>query len=306
MLGDAFLADWCDRYLGARPARMLFRSGHLSEVAAAELTDGRRVVIKARPSDPRIAGCTAVQGHLARSGFPCPVPLTAPVQAARLTVTAETFLPGGSQLPAEGGAAPFAALLARLVSSALGVADVPALAPSPPWTGWDHPGTRLWPERDDQGRDLNAAPGPVWVDDAARRVRERLCASTAPASIGHGDWESQNIRWSDGEPLAVHDWDSVIAQPEPAIVGLAAAVWPAAGAPGEAATVAQSAEFIACYQEAAGRQWAGHEVQDAWAAGLWVRLFNAKKDAAGGGGPQLDRLAGEIGERLALAALGNG
>ena len=101
----------------------------------------------------------------------------------------------------------------------------------------------------------------------------------------------------------MHDWDSVIAQPEPAIVGLAAAVWPAAGAPGEAATVAQSAEFIACYQQAAGRQWAGHEVQDAWAAGLWVRLFNAKKDAAAGGGPQLDRLAGEIGDRLALAAL---
>ena len=103
----------------------------------------------------------------------------------------------------------------------------------------------------------------------------------------------------------MHDWDSVIAQPETAIVGLAAAVWPAAGAPGEAATLAQSAEFIAAYQETAGRQWTGQEVQDAWMAGLWVRLFNAKKDAANGGGPQLDRLAAEIGERLALAALGN-
>jgi hypothetical protein len=38
--GDAFLADWCDRYLGARPACVLFRSGHLSEVVAAELADG--------------------------------------------------------------------------------------------------------------------------------------------------------------------------------------------------------------------------------------------------------------------------
>ena len=104
----------------------------------------------------------------------------------------------------------------------------------------------------------------------------------------------------------MHDWDSVIAQPETAIVGLAAAVWPAAGAPGEAATVAQSADFIASYQQAAGRQWTGQEVQDAWAAGLWVRLFNAKKDAADGGGPQLDRLVGEISDRLTLAALGSG
>jgi hypothetical protein len=30
----------------------------------------------------------------------------------------------------------------------------------------------------------------------------------------------------------VHDWDSVIAQPETAIVGLASAVWPAAGLDG--------------------------------------------------------------------------
>jgi hypothetical protein len=304
--GDDFLADWCDRHLGARLVHVLFRSGHLSQVVGAELADGRRVVIKARPADPRIAGCVAVQEHVARMGFPCPEPLAAPVQAGGLTVTAEALVPGGSQLSAEGGAAPFAALLARLVSSTPGPAAVPSLAPSPPWTGWDHPGTLLWPDRDDRGRDLNSTPGPAWVDGAARCVRGRLIASAAPARVGHGDWESQNIRWSGDRPLAVHDWDSVIAQPETAIVGLAAAVWPAAGAPGEAATVAQSAEFIASYQQAAGRQWARQEVHDAWTAGLWVRLFNAKKDAADGGGPQLDRLADEIGDRLDLAALGNG
>jgi hypothetical protein len=55
------------------------------------------------------------------------------------------------------------------------------------------------------------------------------------------------------------------------------------------------------YQRAAGRLWAEPQIRDAWAAGLWVRLFNAKKDAADGGGPQLDRLAGEVSERLALA-----
>jgi hypothetical protein len=95
----------------------------------------------------------------------------------------------------------------------------------------------------------------------------------------------------------------VIAQPESAIVGLAAAVWPAAGAPGEAATVAQSADFIASYQTAGGQPWTEGDTQDAWAAGLWVRLFNAKKDAADGGGLQLDRLAAEIGQRLTHAAL---
>jgi hypothetical protein len=303
VLDDAFLADWCDRHLGARPACVLFSSGHLSEVVAAELADGSRVVIKARPSDPRIAGCTAVQEHLARAGFPCPKPLAGPVQADGLTVTAEALVSGGTKLPADNGAGPFAALLARLISSAPSPADVPSLAPSPPWAGWDHPGPGLWPDRDDRGRDLNSTPGPAWVDAVARGVRERLRALAAPLRIGHCDWESQNIRWTAGRPLAVHDWDSVIAQPETAVVGLAAAVWSAAGAPGEAASIEQTQDFIAGYQQAAGRQWTEPEIQDAWAAGLWVRLFNAKKDAAEGGGPQLDRLADEVDERLARAAI---
>jgi hypothetical protein len=36
---------------------------------------------------------------------------------------------------------------------------------------------------------------------------------------------------------------------------------------------------------------------------LWVRLFDAKQEAAEGGGPQLERLATEIDERLDRAAL---
>jgi hypothetical protein len=55
VLGEDWLGDWCDRYLGARPASVLSRSGHLSEVIAAELADGRRVVVKARPSAPHPA-----------------------------------------------------------------------------------------------------------------------------------------------------------------------------------------------------------------------------------------------------------
>src|SRR5580698_5640802 len=108
VLDDSVLGDWCRQFLGSRPARVLFRTGHLSQVIAAELGDGRQVVIKARPPGLRIAGCVAVQAHLARAGFPCPDPLTGPEQAGGLTVTAETLIPGGSQLPPEHGAAPFA------------------------------------------------------------------------------------------------------------------------------------------------------------------------------------------------------
>ena len=67
--------------------------------------------------------------------------------------------------------------------------------------------------------------------------------------------------------------------------------------------IQQSADFLTHYQTATGRRWSQRQTQDAWAAGLWVRLFNAKKDAAGGGGPQLDLLASQVTERLARAGL---
>jgi hypothetical protein len=75
------------------------------------------------------------------------------------------------------------------------------------------------------------------------------------------------------------------------------AVWPAAGGPGEAASVAQTERFLAAYAQARGRPWTRTEREVASAAGLWVHCFNAKKDAVVEGGPQLDRLAGKVATR---------
>jgi hypothetical protein len=304
VLDEELLADWCVRHLDASLDRVLFRSGYVSEVVGVELSNGLHAVVKARPCQPRIAGCLRVQAELARAGFPCPKPLTAATRVRGLTITAETAVPGGGPLPPDKGAGPFAALLAHLIRSAPSPASVPDLTPSPPWTGWDHPGRRLWPDLDEFGRDLNSVAGPGWLEDAARRVRERLTSTRQRVRIGHGDWESQNIRWADRKPLVVHDWDSVIAQPETAIVGLAAAVWPREERPDQTASVAQTADFITSYQQHAGRAWGTSEIRDAWAAGLWVRLFDARQEVFEGGGPQLDRLVTEVDERLDEAALG--
>lgn len=77
-------------------------------------------------------------------------------------------------------------------------------------------------------------------------------------------------------------------------------MWPCAD---ETASVAQTADFITSYQLQAGRERDRWEIQDAWAAGLWVRLIYAKQAASEGGSQQLTRLATEIGERLDHAAL---
>ena len=103
--------------------------------------------------------------------------------------------------------------------------------------------------------------------------------------------------------LVVHDWDSVIAQPEAAIVGLAAAMWPREQGSDPIASLAQTTDFITSYQRLARREWHTSEVRDAWAAGLWVGLIYAKQDAAEGGTQHVEYLAAENHERLNRAAL---
>lgn len=122
--------------------------------------------------------------------------------------------------------------------------------------------------------------GPAWLDTAAAGVRRLLRDYRAPACVGHGDWESQNIRWVDGEAAAVHDWDSVIAQPEVAIAGFASAVWTKQGKPGEVPSVEQSDAFLDAYERAAGVHWTRPARQAAWAAGLWVSHAKGERQGA--------------------------
>jgi hypothetical protein len=298
------MVAWCRRWLGADPVEVLFRAGYLSEVTGLRLADGRGVVVKARAPAARLRGCVEAQAALAAARFPCPRPLAGPAPLGVLAATAEELVPGGHLLPPGPDAAGrFASLLAELVHLAPDPAALPTLRPSPPWAAWDHDHPGLWPPPDDRDGDLNDHPGPAWLDRVAAGVRDRLAGLRLAWVVGHADWESQNLRWDGVRPLAVHDWDSAVAQPEAVVAGLAAAVWPAAGAPGEAATVEQTWLFLAAYEQARGRPWTAGERQACWAAGLWVRAFNAKKERMAGGGPHLDRLAAEVAERAARAGL---
>jgi hypothetical protein len=65
------LAVWCRRWLGAPPAAELFEAGYLSTVKGLRLADGREVVVKVRPREPRLAGCAVVHRTLWTAGFPC-------------------------------------------------------------------------------------------------------------------------------------------------------------------------------------------------------------------------------------------
>ncbi|MFI8194512.1 phosphotransferase [Streptomyces sp. NPDC085946] len=218
-------------------------------------------------------------------------------------VMAEALVPGGTVLPPRPDAPElFAAALARLMTAAPAVADAPPLAPASPWNDWDHDDPRPWPWPDDMDVDLNDRPGPGWLKETARRVRTRLRRTALPEVVGHGDLESQNIRWSGDRLHVVHDWDSAVARPEAALASLAATVFPTGGVENRPATVTETERFLSEYARARGRHWTREESEVAWAAGLWVLAFNAKKaSVAQPSGSAVARPVDQASERLRRA-----
>ncbi|WP_433059757.1 hypothetical protein [Dactylosporangium sp. CS-033363] len=308
--------DEIGAWLGSPVVETIMRTGNLAVVHVLRLGDGRTVVVKARAAEERLAGCAFVHRHLWRAGFTCPELIAGPTRFGELALSAEIAVERGTgpvvgQVPGAGdgavtsapsdgrvasgpgngqpgsgdgaargpGAAEFSALLARLIGMAPKVGETPSLAPAPAWIRWYHDDGAIWPWPDDRDADLHLVAS--WHDAAAVEVRRLLGRFGAEPVIGHCDFEAHNIWWRGDQPLAVHDWDSVVAEPEAVIVGVAAAMWPA-GDGRLGATVRESAEFLDGYQRARGRGFSGDEVRAAWAAGLWIRLFNAKKWALDG------------------------
>ena len=303
-LQTAALNEWCREHLGSEPEKILFETGYLSQVVGLRLAAGRDVVVKVRVWQGRLASCGRVQHALWERGYPAPQLLVPPSRVGELAVSAEVLIHGGELLSAQpDSAARFAEGLARLVRTAPSASTVGILAPSPAWVGWDHGAAELWPDPDDRDGDLNAHPADRWLDEIAAAARTQLRTLDWPAAIGHGDWYSQNLRWIDRRLHVVHDWDSVVAQPEAAIAGVAAAIWPGTGLPGEVATVSQTEDFLAAYQEASGQSWSDQEIHAVWAAGLWTRAFDAKKASLVGADADAALTRTEATQRCRLAGL---
>ena len=297
VVNAASLAAWCDLHLGSPAAGNLFWGGHLACVIGTRLADGREVVVKVRPAAPRTAACTEVQRCLFESGYPCPQPLAGPAPLDGYEATAEAHVPGGSVLPDSGRAArPFAAALAQLVDLAPRPEQLSSLAPAPAWTAWNHDQGGLWPWPDDQDVDLNEVYGPGWIDAAGQAAWQRLQEGQDRAVIGHGDWFTDNLRWHGNRLLVAFDWDSLIADSEAVIAGLAAAIYPTL------ATVTETRDFLTAYAAARGRPFSPGELQRCWAAGVWTRAFDAKKQHAARQ-PVISLTQGEAHERLRRVGL---
>ncbi|SDG11735.1 Phosphotransferase enzyme family protein [Lentzea fradiae] len=212
------LRAWCASWPGSAPAEVFYSRTSLSSVHGVRLADGREVYVKAREDDGRAHSCLTAQAVLAERGFPCPRPITPIVRVGGLAVHAEAAIPGGEMLlgSTPSAARRYAEVFARLMAALAEVHVGPPL-PNPRWSRWDHTDQGPWPS--------------IGFLDA-RDQSERLLATRLPVVLGHLDFEAQNLRWHDGEVLAVHDWDSLGCQPEAAIAGAAGAAFANASPPG--------------------------------------------------------------------------
>lgn len=224
---------------------------------------------------------------LADQGFPCPSPLTGVTVHGGLAVHAEQWSPGGEMRRGDDPATArdFAVLLARMVDLAADVevggpapGAVTAPLPNPEWLRWDHDEAGPWPSVPSTGRSGVALPD--GLEDAAHRLRERLSVVYLPRILGHGDWETQNLRWHGDTPAVVYDWDSVAWLPEAAIAGSACGAFASAETP-TLAPLASSEAFLAAYQRAR-RPFDDQELEVAWATSLWLALHNARAEALHG------------------------
>jgi hypothetical protein len=121
-----------------------------------------------------------------------------------------------------------------------------------------------------------------------------------PLMLGHGDWETQNLRWEGDLPYAVHDWDSLCWLPEAAIAGAACGAFASAETPG-LTPIASSAAFLEAYQEAR-RPFDDNEIEVAWATSLWPALHNARGEVLHDRPPvALDAVRQQADERLRQA-----
>jgi hypothetical protein len=246
-------------------------------VFAVRLDDGREVVLKARYDEAgRASRCVSIQSAIAREGFQCAAPLTRVSAIDAFVVHAEEWRPGGEVLRSDGPAAArqSAGLLADLMARLAVIHAAPPL-PNPEWVRWSHDGPSDFPPYPRTDPRVATTILPEYIIETARRARVRLLRADLPSTIGHADWEAQNLRWRCATAHVVHDWDSLGWLPEAAFVGAASGAFASVEIP-TLAPLESSEAFLAAYEEARDRAFTANERETAWAASLWPALHNAR------------------------------
>jgi aminoglycoside phosphotransferase (APT) family kinase protein len=238
--------------------------------------DGSRVAIKVhkRFDDERyFSAMQKVQSALADAGFPAPRPLGRRGQA-----TFEEWLDEGVFRDAHEPEVRRA--MAQELVRFHRLATASGIRPRRPFFPLGD--EALWPVPHNALFDFEATvEGAEWIDEIARAAKRARDRAAGVEVVGHTDWSAKHIRFDDDlQPVAVYDWDSLNTEPEPLLVGTAAASftyteelghdvfpWPDAQ---------ESLAFIAEYEAARGAPLDDEERHAARGACVYLRAYAAR------------------------------
>ncbi len=217
---------FCTTYLGAPVADYLLYESSQGAVFGIQLSDGRRVVLKAHQPDRPLDFLSAmykVQHHLANHDYPCPRPLIGPAPIGYGHATVEELIDTGVYTDAHDPAIRrrMAEMLAQLASVTRDIRNTPGLQSTA--RGQRLPEGVLWPRPHSRIFDFAATTsGAEWIDMLARKARQELAHGVGEMVIGHTDWSVKHFRFQNGNVCVIYDWDSLALERETIIVGEAA------------------------------------------------------------------------------------
>lgn len=227
-----YVNAFCTVHLGNPVADYLFYESSQGAVFGMQLSDGRRVVLKAHQPDRPLNFLSAmyeVQRYLAGHEYPCPRPLLGPTPIGYGHATVEELIDMGVYADAHDPVIRrvMAGMLAQLVSMTRdlrNIAELQSIAGLQSIArGRQLPDGVLWPTPHSRIFDFEAtASGAEWIDAFARKARQELAHGAGEMVIGHTDWSVKHFRFQDNHVCVIYDWDSIALERETIIVGEAA------------------------------------------------------------------------------------
>ena len=206
--GDAVEIAWqvnvfCTAHLSVSVADFLFYESSQGAVFGMQLSDGRRVVLKAhQPNRPLdfLSAMYKVQHYLADHDYPCPRPLLGPAPIGYGHATVEELIDTGMYADAHDPTIRrrMAEMLAQLASLTRNFRNNQGLQSTA--RGQRLPEGVLWPTPHSRIFEFEATtPGAEWIDALACEARQKLAHGVGEMVIGHTDWSVKHFRFQDSE-----------------------------------------------------------------------------------------------------------
>jgi hypothetical protein len=281
------LKAFCLQNLGSAVARGLFHQSSIGSVTGIVLEDGRSVVIKAhQPGRSRefLAEVVRIQSYLAERCIFATKVIAGPLPLGRGYAVVEAFTDIGSRADAHDPEIrnALAAGLHAIVRACDRFVETTSLGPNLLASSSD----ALWPTPHSKLFDFVAsAKGAEWIDDVARRARERM-SPAGDRVIGHGDWRVEHVRFAANTPILAFDWDSLCCEREPALVGTVAhgfcADWSQRDNR-QAPSLNEARAFVEDYERARGEAFSTEERRLCGACFAYASAYTARCGHAGGG-----------------------